>query len=205
MDKEKLISFSLGSFRTNSYILFDKQRQDAIIIDAPSGIESVLKFAKENSLNIKGIIITHGHIDHIAGLENVNIPFYIYKDEENSLYNPKMNFSYLFGKPLSLKKKPKIIVEEGNLNIGEFNVEIIHTPGHSPGSISIKADDILFCGDILFYDAIGRTDIPYASHSLLMDSLKKKIMTLDKNIIVMPGHGRPTTIRRELENNPFLK
>ena len=204
MDKEKLASFSLGSFQTNSYLLFNERKKDAVVIDAPSGIEKVLSFAVNNSLSIKGVIITHGHIDHIAGLEGIDIPFYIYKDEEDFLYNPDMNFSYLFGEPLSLRKKPRII-ENGDLQIGPFKVDILHTPGHSPGSISIKIGNLLFCGDVLFYDSIGRTDIPYASHSLLMDSIRNKIMVMDKSVRILPGHGQPTTIGRELKSNPFLR
>ena len=204
MDKEKLVSFSLGSFQTNSYLLFREHRKNAVIIDAPSGIEKVLAFAAKNNLSIKGIIITHGHIDHIAGLKSTDIPFYIYKGEEDFLYNPDMNFSSLFGEPLTLEKKPRFI-KEGNTQIGSFIMNILHTPGHSPGSISVNIDNLLFCGDVLFYDSIGRTDIPYASRSLLMDSIKNKIMILDGSTRVLPGHGQPTTIERELKNNPFLR
>ena len=84
-------------------------------------------------------------------------------------------------------------------------MDILHTPGHSPGSISIKIGNLLFCGDVLFYDSIGRTDIPYASHSLLMDSIRNKIMVMDKSVRILPGHGQPTTIGRELKSNPFLR
>ncbi len=203
MDKERLVSFSLGPFSTNAYLLINNKLNEAVLIDAPFETERLVKFIKERHLNLKGVILTHGHIDHIAGLSMIGAPFYIHTEDKEFLNNPDLNLSSLLCSSICIDKEP-IVLNEGKLFIDSFNIDVLHTPGHTPGSISLVVYDCLFSGDTLFFDSIGRTDIPLASHGRLLDSIKKKILPLDKRMRVYPGHGPPTTIKREKEHNPFL-
>jgi len=204
MDKTKLVSFTLGDFDVNSYLLFNEDNKESIIIDAPFGVEKVLSFIDDKGFNLSGIIITHGHGDHIHGLIGIDAPFYIHKSDAEFLCEPDLNLSSLMGAPFKIKQKPYIL-EEGIFRIGSFKILVIHTPGHSPGSVSLSFPKRLFCGDTLFYNAIGRTDLPRASYSELISSINNKIMVLGDDTTVFPGHGISTTIKRERDNNPFLK
>ena len=204
MDREELVSFSLSEFCTNAYLLIDKERGEAILIDAPGGIDKVLQFVDEKKLNLKGVIVTHGHIDHIAGLAKIDLPFYIHEKDREFLINPGLNLSSFFGRPVSISKKP-VILKEGDAHIGSFYIEVLHTPGHTPGSVSFLVDGCLFSGDALFYGSIGRTDIPLASYEVLIESIKRKILPCGDDVRVYPGHGPSTTIKRESDLNPFLR
>ena len=195
--------FSLGDYLVNCYLLFDQGTKEAIIIDAPSQVEEVLGFVGENSLKVSAVFLTHCHFDHFEGIGNIDLPFYVHPDEEEFLKKPKLNLSYFVGKAVKIFVKP-ILLSEGKLKLGPFDFSVIHTPGHSPGSMSFKIKDWLFCGDTLFSNSIGRTDFAYASHDLLVDSIKNKIISLPDDMKVFPGHGASTTVRRERETNPFL-
>ncbi len=203
MDKIRMKIFSLGDYSVNCYLLFYRDSKEAIIIDAPGGIEKVLKFANDNDLKLSAFVLTHGHFDHICGLNSSTLPFYIYPEDEQFLYNPKLNLSSLVGKPLKVKKKP-LLLSEGVVKVGPFEIEVLHTPGHTPGSVSLRLKNWLFCGDTLFFNSVGRTDFAYCSHERLIDSIKRKILSLDGGVSVFPGHGPSTTVKREKENNRFF-
>lgn len=196
--------FSLGNFLVNSYLVADEDARQALIIDAPWGVEEVFSFAKKKSLSVTAVLLTHGHIDHIAGLEGLKAPFFIHEDDEKFLSDSTLNASLFLGKPFTLSRKPRLI-QEGMLRVGPFTLEVIHTPGHTPGSVSFALKDWLFCGDTLFFGSVGRTDMPGASGSALQRSLKAKIMERPQNTIVFPGHGPSTTIGQEKQRNPFLQ
>ncbi len=204
MDREKLVSFSLGTFYTNAYLLINNELKEAVLIDAPGGIDKVLRFVDEKKLDLKGVIITHGHIDHIEGLVRIDLPFYIHERDREFLINPHLNLSSFFGKPFSIHKEP-LVLKEDDVHIGSFCIKVLHTPGHTPGSVSFLVDGCLFSGDTLFYGSIGRTDIPLASHEVLVESIKRKILPRGNDIRVYPGHGPSTTIERESDLNPFLR
>jgi len=204
MDGIKIESFSLGRFFTNTYFVLNLKEKKIVIIDAPSGISSIVSKFEKKGFAPLFVLLTHAHIDHIEGLKEIKLPFYLHPQDKEFLHNPNLNLSSLLGSPLVIDNSPLFLKDK--IEIGrDYFFEVIHTPGHTPGSVSFKLNNYLFCGDTLFFDSIGRTDIPLADYNLLLKSLKEKIITLDKDIFIFPGHGPFTTLGRELENNPFLK
>ena len=200
----KIKTFTSGIFQVNSYLLLIEN--EAVIID-PSESEKILNEIKD--YKVKYIILTHGHIDHILAVneikEKTNAKVAIHKDELNLLNNENENMAISFN--LKLKQiTPDILLKDNQiLEIGNKKLKIIHTPGHTQGSISILIDNILFSGDTLFEYSIGRTDLPTGNLDQEIDSIKTRLLTLPKDTIVYPGHGEKTTIKKEKESNPFLK
>lgn len=206
MNNLDLKVFALGELYANCYVVYDKSTKDAFIVDAPSPVSSVIDFAQEQKLKILFIALTHGHFDHISGLNETKLPYYMHQKDLVLLKNPNVNGSCFFESSVMIERKPEGLLEEGTpFAFGDLSAQIIHTPGHTPGSVSIKINNWLFSGDTLFLGSIGRTDIPLASHKSLMSSIKEKLFVLPKDTIVYPGHGGSTTIGEEIISNPFLK
>lgn len=128
----------------------------------------------------------------------------MHSEDAKFLKNPDLNGSRFFGTPFSIKKEPNIYDKSGILEFEDHKIKILHTPGHTPGSVSLLINNRLFSGDVLFSNSIGRTDFPLASHEQLISAIKEKILTLPDDTIVHPGHGLSTTVGREKEGNPFL-
>ena len=177
----------------------------------PGGYNKVLtKEVRDNDVNIRYIILTHGHSDHICGVNEHKAEFpdakiVAYKDEEAMLENPNLNQSPGFGVPYSTKAD--ILVSDGDeLKVGDVTLKFIHTPGHTEGGmcIYVKEAKALFSGDTLFRQSIGRTDFPGGSYKEIMDSIRKKLFLLPDDTNVFPGHMGMTSIGFEKENNPFV-
>ncbi len=203
MDGRKLKCFSLGGFETNSYVVYDSGTLQAVIIDAPAGIETVVEFVKSESLKVAGVLLTHGHIDHIQGLKELDFPFYIHPEDAIFLSRPQLNLSSLTGDNFSLSRHPFLFTGR-DCSVGGFKFKIVHLPGHTPGSVGIIIKDWLFSGDTLFCGSIGRTDLPGSSEEDMEESLRK-IVSFDDKMLVFPGHGPSTNIGREKKSNPFLQ
>ena len=198
----KVYKIEVGEIEANCYILEEKESGKAAIIDPGGEAKKIKDFLKSKGLTPSFIILTHGHIDHIEAVGAFNLPVYIHKDDEEFLYNPDKNLS-LTG--FKLDKKPKRLLDDGDkLQLGNLSLKIIHTPGHTPGGICILCDKILFSGDTLFSSGVGRTDFPYGNSRDLLKSIKDKLLILDDNIQVFPGHGPATTIGKEKEGNPWV-
>ena len=199
----------LEEFGTNSYILWDEKSLEAIIIDPSSGDSAFEKFISQKNLKLKYLINTHGHLDHIGGNSYIktkfNVPIVIHKNDAEMLINSKLNLSEVVGMPILSPKADILITEkDNNLFLGENKISVIHTPGHTKGSICLLIDNILVSGDTLFYESIGRTDLPGGSFDEIVASIQKKLFTLSDEILVLPGHGRETTIEDEKVGNPFV-
>lgn len=204
----ELIVLNDGMFDSKTYIVSDKK--ECAIIDCGVSYAQIISKIREKGLIIKYIILTHGHIDHILNAydlkESTHAELCLHEDELELYTDPKKNASYLFKfKDAFRVPTPDRLLKNGDrLSLGDLSLEIIHTPGHSPGSISILCNNVLFSGDTLFSQSIGRTDFFGGNSNLIQKSIKESLYTLDENTVVYPGHGPSTTIGFEKENNPYV-
>lgn len=204
----KLKQFVIGEIEVNCYLLMEKNQ--AILIDVSFNPSSIEDYIIKNNIELKAILLTHAHLDHIGGLEQMrnkfSAPVYVHKSEEKWLTDPSLNGSKSITYFGDIKCEPADIVlkEEGILHIADFEVEVIHTPGHTPGGISYYINEKLFSGDTLFKSSIGRTDLYGGDSKQLVKSIKDKLFSLNDETIVYPGHGEKTTISYEKRNNPYL-
>ena len=206
----RITNLPSGALQANTYLAVDEKTNEGFIVD-PGGYNKVLtKEVRDNDVNIKYIILTHGHSDHICGVNEHKAEFpdakiVAYKDEEAMLENPNLNQSPGVGVPYSTKAD--ILVSDGDeLKVGDVTLKFIHTPGHTEGGmcIYVKEAKALFSGDTLFRQSIGRTDFPGGSYKEIMDSIRKKLFLLPDDTNVFPGHMGTTSIGFEKENNPFV-
>ena len=206
----RITNLPSGALQANPYLAVDEKTNEGFIVD-PGGYNKVLtKEVRDNDVNIKYIILTHGHSDHICGVNEHKAEFpdakiVAYKDEEAMLENPNLNQSPGCGVPYSTKAD--ILVSDGDeLKVGDVTLKFIHTPGHTEGGmcIYVKEAKALFSGDTLFRQSIGRTDFPGGSYKEIMDSIRKKLFLLPDDTNVFPGHMGTTSIGFEKENNPFV-
>jgi len=203
-----LRALCLGPLEANCYVLGCEKTHAAVVIDPASDAGAILGIIEEHELDLKFIVNTHAHADHIAAnadlKEKTSASLCIHWADAVTLANPLRNLSFFVGIPVNSPKPDKLLNGGDFLDAGTVRLKVIHTPGHSPGSISLLADNCIFTGDLLFAGGIGRYDFPGSSYELLMDSLKK-VMKLDDELTVYPGHGPATTIGRERMINPFLR
>ncbi len=197
-----------GNLQVNCYIVYDVNLKKAIIIDPGEQAQKVINKIETLNLQPELLINTHGHFDHIFSddiiREKYNIPLAIFKDDVEMLSDSNSNLSQYMDNPITIKQADIIFDKEEVKETSFCKYKVIHTPGHSKGSICILIDDILFSGDTVFKYSIGRTDLPDGNYNELMQSLEK-IKKLSKNITIYPGHGPVTTLKEELENNPYFK
>lgn len=197
---EKLI---VGPLEVNCYILAASSASGAIVIDPGAEAEKISARLKELGLKIKYIVNTHGHIDHIGANESLAAPIYIHRLDAAFLGDPQLNLSAMLGLPLSLDGEIMPLEEGQRLEVGDIALEVIHTPGHTPGGVCLNAGKFCFTGDTLFAQGVGRTDIPSGSEEKLTKSIKK-LMRLPDETVIYPGHGPTSTIGQERQNNPFI-
>jgi glyoxylase-like metal-dependent hydrolase (beta-lactamase superfamily II) len=190
----------------------DEAAGDCLIIDPGLQSEPLIDYLKANQLNPVAAVLTHGHIDHIAGIGLLRqnwpeIKVAIHKDDAAMFQDAKANLSAMFGEPFKTTPAEIIIETEGPMVFAEMEFHILRTPGHTPGSISLfsKSEGVVFVGDALFAGSIGRTDFPGGDSEFLIDSIRIKLFTLPPETRVYSGHGPITTIIREQRTNPFLQ
>lgn len=199
-------SFIVGDIMTNCYLLWSEK--EAGVIDPGGPVSQVIEFIKQHGLVLKWIVNTHGHADHIVGngaLRNeFGAPILIQERDREMLLEPTANLSVFMGKGITSPDADKLLKEGDLLRLGSEVLQVIETPGHTPGGISLVTTGLLFSGDTLFFESIGRTDLPGGNHEQLLQSIRKKLMVLPPETIVLPGHGESTTIEHESQFNPFL-
>lgn len=206
-------SFNFGPFQENTYVLFDETKE-CIIIDPGCYDDSekaeLVKFIEVNKLKPVKLINTHCHLDHVFGngfiAKTYNLKLEINKKDQVVLaaFLPSCNLYNLKADP---SPQPSIFLDEGDIiKFGHSSLEILFTPGHSPGSITFfhREQKFIIAGDVLFYGSIGRSDLPGGNHETLIASIKNKLLPLGDNFKVYSGHGPVTNIGFERKNNPFL-
>ena len=198
----------VGPLAANCYIVGSESSKEGMIIDPGAEAEVILRKVKDLELDIKSIVLTHGHIDHIGALKEVKettgAEVAIHTDEAQALQ--EQSVSTLFGLSYPTPLPPDRLLQGGDsMDIGDLHFLVLHTPGHSPGCICLLGEGIMFSGDTLFNYGVGRADLPGGSYSQLVNSIHTKLMTLPDNTTVYPGHGPDTTIGAERSGNPFLQ
>lgn len=196
---------------SNSYVIGEKGGP-CIVIDLGDDHDRVINYVKENHLYCAGLLLTHGHFDHIRGIKKFikefNCTVFIDEKDEELLLNSRLNCSKMSGEDFSINITNLYrLDDEDEINfINKYYVKVIETPFHTSGSVCylIKSENALFTGDTLFKNSIGRTDLPTGSSRTVNSSLNK-LINLDKNLNIYPGHGEVTTLKHELENNIYLK
>ena len=191
----------VGMTEANCYLFGDAQTKEVVIIDPGADADKIKKRIKQNSYLPRLIINTHGHIDHIGANNRFDLPIFIHKDDAAFLDDSSKNLSLWMGSPYKSPPASRLLEDEDEIEIGNLILKVIHTPGHTPGGICLKCQDILFSGDTLFCRGIGRTDIPGGSEQTLLKSIKEKLFSLDEKITIYPGHGQSSTLGRE-KNSP---
>ena len=189
----------VGALETNCYVVFT-DKKDAFIIDPGDEAASIKKVIKNNSLEVNFIINTHSHIDHIKADSELGFPVYIHKEDSQALmYQEKNSSTYVLGS-FTPCNPARLLLDNDVIDFDNLKLQVIHTPGHTPGGICIKMDNVVFTGDTLFRDGIGRTDLPDGSYDQIISSIKNRLLCLDDSTIVYPGHGEKSTIGRERRN-----
>ena len=195
-------------FGTNSYLVEDTETHDAVVIDSNLEPELVIAVARERGANVRAIILTHTDLDHIAGLHELraafgSVPIAVHDDERDVVAEGKP-LRREFGHIATQVDNVVALVEGQPYRAGSLEFEVLHTPGHSPGGVSLRIDGFVFTGDALFAGSIGRSDFANSDGRRLIDGIRSRLLSLPDELIVYSGHGPATTIGREKQTNPFL-
>ena len=198
----------VGALETNCYLVYCEDTRACVVVDPGADPERIFPVIFEEELTPIVLINTHGHIDHIGAnkdiKEHFGVPLYIHAGDNPMLGKVQQLELSLF---LGAKDSPPadhLMTDGEEIRIGNGSLRVLHTPGHSPGSVSLLGDGFLLSGDTLFMEGVGRTDLPGGSQKQLEQSIREKIMTLPDETVVLPGHGPHTTVGQERADNPFL-
>ncbi len=199
----------VGELQMNCYIFGCAETREAVIIDPGGDAAQIIATADQIGAKIKMVLLTHGHYDHIGGLNEVrakyDCPVLIHVADEEALTNPMVNLSAFTGAGVKCAAADQILEDGDRITVGKLQLEIVHTPGHTPGGVCFRWKNIVFGGDLLFNGSIGRTDLPGGSFEEIECSILKKIYVLDDETVIYPGHGEPTSVGFEKRFNPFVR
>ncbi|PSJ80549.1 MBL fold metallo-hydrolase [Neisseria iguanae] len=198
-------------FRQNCSLLWDDETHEAVLTDVGGDVPLLLRQVAYKNLKVKEIWLTHGHLDHAGGVDEwvkqSPVPVIGPHKEDAFLLQSLPQTTAQFGFPVSPAVAPTRWLGEGQtLNVGRYEFTVLHIPGHTPGHVVFycASENLLIAGDVLFYEAIGRTDFPRGNHEDLINNIRSKLLVLPPETQVVPGHGRLTTISHEKQHNPFL-
>jgi len=214
----KLHAFELGRCQTNAYVVEvpvnagQTGASACWVVDPGESPEPLLNFLRDRGLKPEAILLTHAHADHIAGVDEVramfpNIPVLAHALEHEWFQDPQLNLSLFIGEPVSVSTPTGTLTHAQKLSLGGIEFQVLETPGHSPGSVTLHCPSKKFAivGDTLFQNSIGRSDFPGSDPDVLMHSINQVLMTMPVDTAIYPGHGPSTTIDKERRSNPFLR
>ncbi|MDY4835000.1 MBL fold metallo-hydrolase [Frisingicoccus sp.] len=199
----------LGPVQTNCFFLINEDTKEVLVIDPADHAQKIIEWMKSENLKPVAILLTHGHFDHIMGVEGIRkeygIPVYASRDEVDVLAKPQLNVSTMMGAYLSMKAD-ELFADGDVLELAGMKLKVISTPGHTIGSVCfyIEEEKVLISGDTLFEASVGRTDFPTGSSRQLIESIKTRLFILPDDTSVFPGHGGTTSIGYEKLHNPFV-
>jgi glyoxylase-like metal-dependent hydrolase (beta-lactamase superfamily II) len=200
--------FEVGPYLSNCYIVGDEATQVGMIIDPGFEAETIQSGMRSSDLRIEKIVLTHGHLDHIGAVgelkSKTGAELLIHRKDAQMLTDPRENLSAFSGENIKAPRADRLLEDGEKISLGNLEFQILHTPGHSPGGISLLSDKIVFTGDTLFAGSIGRTDFPGSDYDTLMRSIREKLMVLPDDTTIYPGHGPKSTIGQERKFNPFV-
>lgn len=209
MSKLKVEQLLLGQVATNCYLAMNEDTKEIIIVDPADCAERIVQKVQSMGGKPVTVLLTHGHFDHIGAAENLRekygIQIYATEQEASILTSPQLNLSQMFGYPFTVNAD--VLVKDGQLlNLAGFEITVFHTPGHTQGGACyyLKEEKVLFSGDTLFQESVGRSDFPTGSMATLVRSIKDKLLVLPEETRVLPGHNYESTIGHEKRYNPFL-
>jgi glyoxylase-like metal-dependent hydrolase (beta-lactamase superfamily II) len=211
----RIHSAQLWAAATNTYVVAAETGGEGVIVDAPPDPGAVAELVRQSGVTPVALLATHGHLDHVGGAGAVVARFaisaYLHPDDDYLAMDPEGQMRMLFGMAVPGDYAPperyEALADEQRLGLAGLDIEVLHTPGHTPGHCCfwVPAEGVLFSGDQLFAGSIGRTDLPGGDFETLMRSMERRIVGLPPSSDVFPGHGPATTIARELAANPFLQ
>lgn len=204
----KIETFALGMLQTNCYLIENEETKELLIVDPAVCPNTFVEYIRQSEYQPKAILLTHGHFDHVMGIdalvEAFRIPVYLHEAEQTLLAEPELNLSY--GRQSYSYNRGKALKDGELLEVAGFRIQVIHTPGHTAGGCCyyFEEDEVLISGDTLFYQSVGRTDFPTSSTGELVASIREKLFCLPDMVIVYPGHGSATSIGDEKQYNPYV-
>ena len=201
-------TLTLGPLAVNCYIIGAESNREGMVVDPGDEADVIAAAIVKEKLNIKYIVLTHGHIDHIAVAdilaERLGVPLFIHVMDSKLMKDPILNLSLLMG-DAKIIERFEVFENNCSVDVGNTPVNIYNTPGHTPGSCSFYFDDEMVCGDLLFKDGVGRTDLPLGDEEKLRSSIRWLCENFQGDLKVHPGHGESTTLKREIASNYYLK
>lgn len=199
---------NVGPIQTNCYIVYKKDSKECVVFDPGFEGEKIANYIKDNGLELKAILLTHGHFDHILGVtqlvEMTGAKVYAGADEKELLMDANLNCSTQMGRSVGIC--PDCFLKDGeDTMLAGIKIKTIFTPGHTKGSVCFYIEDekTLFSGDTIFFESIGRTDFPTGNERKLLESLREIVLALPGDVSIHPGHGPQTYVEYEINNNPF--
>ena len=205
----KIERFVLGSLGTNCYLMINEETKEIVVVDPAICPAYVISHVKSNGFQPKAILLTHGHFDHVMGIDDwvkeFDIPVYLHEEEKDVLAKANLNLSYQFGKDYTYDDVQCLKSDEV-IEIAGFSFRVIHTPGHTKGGCCyyVESEEVLISGDTLFAQSVGRSDFPTGNMRTLVNSIKEKLFCLPDTVMVYPGHNDLTCIGDEKAYNPFI-
>ena len=204
----RIETFALGALQTNCYLIENEETKELVIVDPAVCPNTFVEYIRQSGYQPKAILLTHGHFDHVMGIDDLvevfDIPVYLHEAEQKLLAEPELNLSY--GRQSYSYNRGTALKDGELLEVAGFHIQVIHTPGHTSGGCCyyFEEDEVLISGDTLFYQSVGRTDFPTSSTRELVSSIREKLFLLPDTVMVYPGHGSATSIGDEKQYNPFV-